>query len=147
MDRQDRKLFETAVGTTEAPFSPLSLDPAGVNDDPLEVGFTAMQRPAEHRPEHSPVAEAAKQVANVLKRSSERLSDARDQAVAVGQRNPVTTTLTLFAVGIGCGIGGSLLFSNWITARRRQHLAATAASINDPSSQIPVNVSVGSRCG
>lgn len=139
-------LDRNVAGTAQAPFSPVSLDPAGVNDDPAEVGFTAIRPPAEHPSEGDPVTRAVTQVANVLKHSSERLSDARDQAVSVGRRHPVTTALTIFTVGMVCGIGSGVLGARWLAARRHR-VRKSAVSMNDESSQIPVNVSVGSRCG
>lgn len=142
MNDQDRNTARTA----QAPFSPFSPDPAGVNDDPAEAGFTAIRPPAETRPESHPVTRAVTQVANVLKHSSEGLSAACDQAVSAGRRHPLTTALTIFTVGMVCGIGSGVLGSRWFTSRRHR-VGETAASMNDVSSQIPVNVSVGSRCG
>ncbi len=80
-----------------------------------------------HNEQDGPVVSAAKSLTTAYRHSSERLSEARDSVVAAGKHNPVATGFSVLAAGFGCGIGCGILFSNWISGRRRD-IAAKATT-------------------
>lgn len=71
-----------------------------------------------HNDQDGVVVSAAKSLTTAYRRSTEKLSDARDLAVEVGKHNPVATGFSVLVAGFGCGIGCGILLSNWLSSRR-----------------------------